>query len=193
MTNNKKPAQKRGLGSTVSSFSSSISSASQQTGIPASLISSVISAESSGNPLALSPTGAQGLMQLEPATGQEVASQLGISNFDPNNPDQNILVGSTYLASLVKQFGGDVSTALAAYNWGPGNVSSGKSWPSSVQSYVSKILGSAGIDSSDSSALSASSGDDDSESDIATQALTPTIILTGVGILLVALLFRKST
>lgn len=128
-------------------LSTIVSSASQQTGVPASLISSVIGAESAGNPLAVSSTGAQGLMQLMPSTGQQVAGQLGISNFDPFDPAQNVTVASTYLGQLFSQFG-DWATALAAFNWGPGNVSNGGNWPSSTQSYVSKVLNNAGLDSS---------------------------------------------
>lgn len=82
-------------------------------------------------------------MQLEPGT----ASDLGVSNvFDP---EENIMAGATYLAQLLQRFGGSVSTALAAYNFGQGNVSRGLAWPAETQSYVSKVLTGAGLSNSD--------------------------------------------
>ena len=123
----------------VSDYSSLIQQASVTYGVPASLISAVIQNESSGNPNALSSTGAMGLMQLEPNT----AASLGVTNaFDPA---QNIDAGTAYLASLLSQYGGDVPTALEAYNWGPGNVASGGTAPASVQSYVNNVMNQSGI------------------------------------------------
>lgn len=121
-------------------LSSIIASAASNTGLSPSLISSVIKAESNGNPVAVSSTGAQGLMQLEPSTAQ----QLGVT--DPFDPVQNVNGGSSYLASLINQFG-SVPTALAAYNWGPGNVANNPNssqWPESVQNYVDTILNNSG-------------------------------------------------
>ena len=124
----------------VSDYSSLIDSASATYGVPASLISGVMQVESGGNPNALSSTGASGLMQLEPGT----AASLGITNvFDPA---QNIDAGTQYLATLLQQYGGDVPTALAAYNWGPGNIAtSGGNIPPSVQDYVNNVMSQSGI------------------------------------------------
>lgn len=83
--------------------------------ISASLIKAVITVESCFRNKALSPAGAQGLMQLMPAT----ASWLGVRN--PHSPEQNIEAGIRYLASLRRQFD-TLELALAAYNAGPGNV-----------------------------------------------------------------------
>jgi len=80
------------------------------------LIHAVISAESGYNPLARSPKGAKGLMQLMPAT----ARRYGVDN--PLDPKQNIEGGSAYLRYLLTLFGNDLQLALAAYNAGEGAV-----------------------------------------------------------------------
>jgi soluble lytic murein transglycosylase-like protein len=92
-----------------------LTAAAQQTGLDPRLLAAVMQQESGGNPKAVSPAGAQGLMQLMPAT----ARHLGVTN--PLEPASNLLGGATYLRQLLDQFG-DLSTALAAYNAGPGNV-----------------------------------------------------------------------
>jgi soluble lytic murein transglycosylase-like protein len=80
------------------------------------LIHAVISAESGYNPLARSPKGAKGLMQLMPDT----ARRYGVDN--PLDPRQNIQGGSAYLRDLLTLFGNDLNLALAAYNAGEGAV-----------------------------------------------------------------------
>jgi soluble lytic murein transglycosylase-like protein len=124
----------------ASDISSIVAQASSTYNVPASVIYSVIQQESGGNPNAVSPKGAMGLMQLMPST----AASLGVT--DPFDPEQNIMAGTSYLASLINQYNGDIASALAAYNWGPGNVNnSNGNWPSSVVSYVSNVLQNAGI------------------------------------------------
>lgn len=95
--------------------------------------------ESRGQALAVSPKGAQGIMQLMPAT----AKSLGVA--DALEPKQNIDAGVKYLAQLIAKFG--ERAGLAAYNWGPGNVASrgGKDgsefhWPAEVKTYVTNVL-----------------------------------------------------
>jgi hypothetical protein len=86
-------------------------------GLDEALLTRLIMAESSGNPNAVSPKGAQGLGQLMPGTARE----MGVTNaFDPA---QNVNASAGYLAKLRGQFGGDLNKAVAAYNWGPGNLS----------------------------------------------------------------------
>lgn len=94
-----------------------ILTAAKQYQLAPSLIRAVIHAESGFNPKAVSKAGAQGLMQLMPATAKELGTR------DVWLPQQNIQAGTAYLASLLQQFNGDRRLALAAYNAGPGAVS----------------------------------------------------------------------
>lgn len=105
----------------------------KERGVDPDLVARLIEAESSWNPGAVSPKGAKGLMQLMPAT----AADMGVK--DPLDPEQNIRGGVEYLARMLEQFDNPVK-ALAAYNFGPGNVSAGKAWPEETINYVDKIL-----------------------------------------------------
>jgi len=97
-------------------FSDVIEATAQVFTVDESLIRAIIHAESSYQPEALSPQGAQGLMQLMPATQKE----LQIENvFDPVS---NIEGGTRYLARLMKEFDQNIDLAAAAYNAGPGAV-----------------------------------------------------------------------
>jgi soluble lytic murein transglycosylase-like protein len=82
---------------------------------PPSLVKAVIQVESAGKPEAVSSKGAGGLMQLMPAT----AKQLGVE--DRFDPEQNVEGGSRYLQQMLDKYG-KTDIALAAYNWGPGNI-----------------------------------------------------------------------
>lgn len=101
------------------------------------LIHSVVAAESAFEPQAVSPAGAQGLMQLMPATARE----LGVE--DSFDPEQNLLGGSTYLKRLLGKYHGDLDKALAAYNWGPGNVDRKglAEMPEETRNYLAKVKG----------------------------------------------------
>ena len=95
----------------------------------------IIHAESAFNPNALSRVGAQGLMQLMPAT----ARRFGVGNaFDAA---QNIRGGVQYLAFLLKRFNGDLSLAAAGYNAGEGAVDKYRGVPpySETQRYVQRV------------------------------------------------------
>lgn len=121
-----------------------IQKASADYGVPVERIRSMINTESSGNPNAKSSKGAKGLMQLMPST----AVDLGVT--DPYDPAQNIDAGVRYYAQQLKKYGGDEAKALAAYNWGPGNVDKfgenyAKVAPKETKDYIRKITAQMGI------------------------------------------------
>ena len=100
------------------------------------LINSVIRAESGFKPHAVSPKGAQGLMQLMPRT----ASQLGVANaFDPKS---NVEGGTRYLRELLERYNFDLVKALAAYNAGPHRVEQYRGVPPyyETRAYVASII-----------------------------------------------------
>ncbi len=99
------------------------------------LIRAVIHAESSFKASAISKAGAQGLMQLMPATAKE----LGVS--DAFKPSENIQAGSRYLAQLLARFDGDITLACAAYNAGASRVEQYQGVPpfAETKAYVERV------------------------------------------------------
>jgi len=97
-------------------FKAAVDQVAVEQALPPELIHSVIQVESNYNPNAVSPKGAQGLMQLIPAT----ARRFGVS--DAFDPLQNIRGGAAYLKYLLGLYGGNYTLALAAYNAGEGAV-----------------------------------------------------------------------
>lgn len=91
--------------------------------IDKTLVDAVIAVESGGNPNAVSPVGAKGLMQLMDPTGKEWHKKLGIAEpYNPFNAEQNRRIGTAYLEWLLGQFSGNDKLALAAYNGGIGYI-----------------------------------------------------------------------
>ena len=110
--------------------------AGEKAGVDPRFIHAVIKQESKYNPKAVSYVGAQGLMQMMPAT----AKRFGLK--DPFDPTANVAAGTKYLKWLLERFNGDVSLALAGYNAGEGAVDKYKGVPpfGETQNYVKKIV-----------------------------------------------------
>ena len=116
-------------------YSNEIAAAARAFGVDEAIVRAIIHAESAYNPNALSRVGAQGLMQLMPAT----ARRFGVSNaFDAG---QNIRGGVQYLAWLLKRFNGNLTLAAAGYNAGEGAVDRYKGVPpyGETQRYVQRV------------------------------------------------------
>ncbi len=97
-------------------YAAQVERAADEAGVDPALVHAVVTAESGYNPRAVSPAGAQGLMQLMPATARRYA----VSNaFDPA---ENVRGGTRYLRDLLDMFDNDVALALAAYNAGENAV-----------------------------------------------------------------------
>lgn len=116
-------------------YDAEIRAAARLHGVEEAIVRAIIHAESSFNPNALSRVGAQGLMQLMPAT----ARRFGVSNaFDPT---QNISGGVQYLSWLLKRYNGDLTLAAAGYNAGEGAVDRYKGVPpyNETRRYVERV------------------------------------------------------
>ncbi|MCS7241156.1 MAG: lytic transglycosylase domain-containing protein [Candidatus Caldatribacterium sp.] len=118
-----------------SSFEEIIEECARKYGISPALVRKLIAVESGGNPKAVSPKGAVGLMQLMP----ETCKDLGIS--DPFDVRQNIEGGVRYLRGLLDRFG-SLELALAAYNAGPARVKAYGGIPpfAETQAFIRKVL-----------------------------------------------------
>jgi len=110
--------------------------AGEKAGVDPRFIHAVVKQESKYDPKAVSHVGAEGLMQMMPAT----AKRFGLK--DPFDAAANVEAGTKYLKWLLKRFDGDVSLALAGYNAGEGAVDKYKGVPpyGETQNYVKKIV-----------------------------------------------------
>lgn len=99
------------------------------------LIKAIIKTESNFDSQAVSSQGAQGLMQLMPATARELRVR------NPFNAKQNIYGGTRYIRQLLDSFNGNIALSLAAYNAGPGRIKNGMipAIPETI-AYVKKVL-----------------------------------------------------
>lgn len=114
-------------------YADEIRQAAVANGIDPLLLTSIVRHESNFHPNAVSSCGAMGLTQLMPRTAQ------GLGVTEPFDPQQNLNGGAAYIARQLHNFG-RVDLALAAYNAGPGTVSSLGAVPDSTRGYVSRIL-----------------------------------------------------
>ena len=114
----------------------SIRKAAAKYDLSPALLHAVVKAESNYDAGAVSPAGAQGLMQLMPGT----ADELGVE--DPFDIEQNINGGARYLRRMLNRFDGDIEQALSAYNAGPGTVQryNGKVPYAETRTYVAKVM-----------------------------------------------------
>ncbi len=118
------------------SYDSYIRASAQRHGVDPGLIKAMMHSESAFNPNARSPVGAQGLMQLMPAT----ARRFKVSN--PWNPADNIEGSAKYIAWLMKRFNNNVEFAVAGYNAGEGNVDKYNGIPpfKETRNYVKNVM-----------------------------------------------------
>lgn len=116
-------------------YADEIAAAAREFGVEEAVVRAIIHAESAFNPLAVSRAGAQGLMQLMPAT----AKRFGVN--DSFDVQQNIRGGVRYLAWLLKRFNGDLTLASAGYNAGEGAVDRHGGVPpySETRNYVVRV------------------------------------------------------
>jgi hypothetical protein len=117
-------------------FGDLIDKAADRYSLDSLLLAAIVEAESSFNPQAESPQGALGLMQLMPSTGDLFRVT------DLLDPKVNVDTGARYLSTLLRQFDGDVTLALAGYNAGPGNVTRYGGLPPfrETRTYVDRVL-----------------------------------------------------
>jgi soluble lytic murein transglycosylase-like protein len=125
---------------TLDPWQSLIAESAQRFDLPASWIGAVLLAESVGNPHAVSPKGAMGLMQIMPGTWTELRAQLALGN-DPFDPRDNILAGAAYLRRMRDRYG--YPALFAAYNAGPArydeHLKTGAPLPIETQSYIAAL------------------------------------------------------
>lgn len=122
-------------------YAAPVAEAARRFGLPEGWIWAVMRAESRGDPRALSPVGAMGLMQIMPATWATLTARYGLGP-DPYDVRANIHAGAAYLREMLDRYG-DLGTALAAYNAGPGRVddwrAGTRSLPAVTRAYVDRI------------------------------------------------------
>lgn len=125
----------------VTFYAAHIDEAAQRFELPAGWIRAVLRAESSGDPRAVSPAGAMGLMQIMPATWDELRIHQGLGA-DPFDPRDNILAGTAYLRQLHDRYG-SIRAMLAAYNAGPTRYEAslaGERLPLETRNYIAALV-----------------------------------------------------
>jgi len=122
----------------VTALRTMVDQVARRVGLDVRLAQAVVQVESNYEPLAISPRGAMGLMQIMPTLARTYAVR------DPYNPAENLEAGMRHLRALLKRYGVDVRRALAAYNAGEGAVRRYGGVPPyrETQAYVSRIMAS---------------------------------------------------
>jgi len=131
---NNRPVTRPTRDSSAQTINAFIQAAATEHGVDPLLIKAVIKAESNFDPSAVSPKGAQGLMQLMPTTARDLQVA------DPFDPQENITGGTKYLRYLLDSYDGDVELSLAAYNAGPGNIKGAIPNIPETRAYIAKVL-----------------------------------------------------
>jgi hypothetical protein len=138
------PSSRKMDASSNESFSKLAGAISLEYGVSPRLVKTIIQAESNGDSRAISPKGAMGLMQLMPDTARAYRV------LNPFDPGENIRAGVRYLRDLLREFSGDLSLSLAAYNAGSGAVRKYQGIPPypETQEFVRKVQGGYQMDKS---------------------------------------------
>ena len=125
-------------------FGELIAEAAQRFALPAAWIRAVMKAESNGDPRAVSPKGAMGLMQIMPATWAGLRNRYRLGA-DPHDLRDNIIAGAAYIRELYDRYGSP--GWIAAYNAGPGRYEDwlkGRPLPAETRAYVAAVAPSLG-------------------------------------------------
>ncbi|KIZ47346.1 lytic transglycosylase [Rhodopseudomonas palustris] len=132
------PAERQEVRDPVGAY---VAEAAHRFGIPEHWIVAVMGAESAGNTRAISRAGAQGLMQVMPATWDHLRARYRLGS-DPFDPRDNILAGTAYLREMYDRYG-TIPAMLAAYNAGPDryedHLATGRPLPAETRAYVARL------------------------------------------------------
>ena len=147
----KKSQEELGVGDMLGSigrttYASAVVDYSEKFDVEVSLILAMTRRESAFNPKAVSHAGAQGMIQIMPATAKEIAADLGVRHYSMFKIRDNVKFGVFYIMKMIDDFDGKIPLAVRAYNCGPTYVrkvlgGEYRDYPSETREYVRKILG----------------------------------------------------
>ena len=138
----------------IDSVAAYVAEAARRFSIPESWIYAVMRVESAGDPRAVSPKGATGLMQIMPATWADLRARYGLGR-EIYDPHDNIMAGAAFLREMYDRYG--APGFLAAYNAGPGryenHLATGRPLPAETVAYVNRLAPIVGGTSADRAAF----------------------------------------